>query len=117
VSCGWLIVTRPSAQSAAARAVGTVTAGAISAGGWSDRVQILARSTVTRPWWVTSSPASSARMIATHSRRRASRTSLRGHPWPVMCSFTASPEPSATQKRPGNMAPSVAAACATMAGW
>ena len=34
-----------------------------------------------------------------------------------MCSFDASPLPSATQKRPGNMAPSVAIACATIAGW
>ena len=36
---------------------------------------------------------------------------------PVMCSFAASPVPSATQKRPWNMAASVAIACATIAGW
>jgi hypothetical protein len=34
-----------------------------------------------------------------------------------MCSFMASPLPSATQNRPGNIAPSVAIAWATIAGW
>jgi hypothetical protein len=76
-----------------------------------------ARSTVTSPSWVTSSPASNARITSTHSRSRASRTSLSGQESPVMCSFIASPLPSATQNRPGNIAPSVAAACATIAGW
>ena len=50
-----------------------------------------ARSTVTSPSWLTSSPRSSARMTSTHSRRRAARTSLRGQPSPVMCSLLASP--------------------------
>ena len=36
---------------------------------------------------------------------------------PVMCSFRNCPDPSATQNRSGNMVASVAAACATMAGW
>ena len=111
------MVTRPSAQSAPSRAVATLTAGAMSGGWISGSVQICARSTVTRPSWLTSSPASSARMTSTHSRRRASRTSLRGQPSPVMCSFEASPVPSATQNRPGNIAPSVAIAWATIAGW
>jgi hypothetical protein len=56
-------------------------------------------------------------MTSTHSRSRASRTSLRGHPSPVMCSLEFSPLPSATQNRPGNIAPSVPMACATIAGW
>ena len=34
-----------------------------------------------------------------------------------MCSFIASPLPSATQNRPGNIAPSVAIAWAMIAGW
>jgi hypothetical protein len=34
-----------------------------------------------------------------------------------MCSFEASPVPSATQNRPGNMAASVAEAWAMIAGW
>ena len=40
-----------------------------------------------------------------------------GHRSPVTCSFTASPEPSAAQKRPGNMSASVAIAWAVTAGW
>ena len=110
-------MTRPSAHSAAHRAVSTLTAGATSSGGVSGSVQIRARSTVTRPSWLTSSPACSARMTSTHSRSRALRTSLRGHGSPVMCSFDASPVPSATQKRPGYIAASVALAWAMIAGW
>jgi hypothetical protein len=34
-----------------------------------------------------------------------------------MCSFCASPLPSAAQKRPGNIAARVAIACAMIAGW
>src|SRR4051794_35538259 len=117
LSCGWLTVTSPSAHSAPARAVGMLTAGQISAGGTSGRVHNRARSTCTRPSWVTSSPASSARMTSTHSRSRASRSAFRGQPCPVMCSLDASPLPRATQNRPGNIAPSVATAWATIAGW
>ncbi len=95
---------RPSAQAATERAVSTLTAAPMSSGGWSGRVQSRARSTVTRPSWLTSSPASSARMTSTHSRSRSARTSLRGQPSPVMCSLDASPVPSATQNRPGNIA-------------
>src|SRR3954447_26538735 len=116
-SSGALTVTRPSAHSAHRRAVWTLTAAPISAGGVSGRVQTRARSTVTSPSWLTSSPASSARMTSTHSRSRASRTSLRGQRPPVMCSLLNSPEPSAAQNRPGYMAPSVPIACATTAGW
>ena len=41
---------------------------------------------------------------------------LSGHRSPVMCSFDASPEPSATHSRPGNSSPSVAIAWAMIAG-
>ena len=67
---------------------------------------------------MTSSPRHSARMTSTHSLSRAIRTSLVGHGSPVTCSFRASPLPSATQgKRPGNIAATVAIACAEMTGW
>ena len=56
-------------------------------------------------------------MTSTHSRRRWLRISFRGHGSPVMCSFDASPVPSATHRRPGNMVLRVAEAWATMAGW
>ncbi|CPU60850.1 Uncharacterised protein [Mycobacteroides abscessus] len=56
-------------------------------------------------------------MTSTHSRSRASRSAFVGQRSPVTCSFIASPEPSAAQNRPGNIAPSVAIACATIAGW
>ena len=56
-------------------------------------------------------------MIRTDSTRRAFLASFRGHPSPVMCSFEASPDPNATQKRPSYMADSVDAACAMIAGW
>ncbi len=107
----------PSAHSAHQRAVSTLTAAPISAGGSSGRVHSRARSTVTSPSWLTSSPASSARITSTHSRSRRLRRSLRGHPAPVMCSLLASPVPSAAQNRPGNIAPSVPIACAMIAGW
>jgi hypothetical protein len=86
--------------------------------GWiCGSVHTLARSTVTSPSWLTSSPASSARMMSTHSRSRWLRSCLRGHGCPVTCSFAASPEPSATQNRPSYIAESVAIACAITAGW
>ena len=56
-------------------------------------------------------------MTSTHSRRRASRTSLRGQTSPVTRSLVASPEPRAAQNRPGNMLDSVAIAWAMIAGW
>ena len=96
---------------------GTLTAAPINGTGSAGRVHSLARSTVTSPWWLTSSPASSARMTSTHSRRRASRSGFAGHPVPVMCSLLASPLPRAAQKRPGYMAASVPIACAMIAGW
>jgi hypothetical protein len=52
-----LTVTRPSAQAALRRAVATLSAGAMSGGLTSGRVHSRARSTVTRPSWLTSSPA------------------------------------------------------------
>ena len=56
-------------------------------------------------------------MMVTHSTRRWSRTSLRGHTSPVTRSLEASPEPSAAQKRPGNICASVAMAWPMIAGW
>ena len=94
-----------------------LTAAPISGGGVSGRVHSLARSTVTSPSWLTSSPANSARITSTHSPRRWLRISLRGQSCPVMCSLDASPVPSAAQNRPGYIVASVAAACAMIAGW
>ncbi len=56
-------------------------------------------------------------MTSTHSRSRAARIAFGGHGSPVMCSFDASPVPSATHSRPGNISHSVAAAWAMIAGW
>ena len=56
-------------------------------------------------------------MTSTHSRRRSSLMDLRGQPVPVTRSLLASPEPSAAQKRPGNIWPRVAIAWATITGW
>ena len=116
-SRGWLIVTSPSAHSPAQPAVAALTAAPISFGGCAGSVHSRARSTVTSPSWSTTSPANSARMTSTHSRRRALRVALSGHGSPVMCSLDASPVPSATQKRPGYISASVAAAWAMIAGW
>jgi hypothetical protein len=107
----------PSAHSAHHRAVSTLTAAPTRAGAWAGRVHSRARSTVTRPSWVTSAPASSARITSTHSRSRALRTSLRGQASPVMCSLLYSPVPSAAQKRPGYIVASVLMAWAVIAGW
>ena len=57
------------------------------------------------------------RMTSTHSMRRWSRISLRGHTSPVTRSLDASPDPSAAQNRPGNICASVAIAWAMMTGW
>ena len=107
----------PSAQPPTQPAVCTLTAVPISLGGISGRVQIRARSTVTRPSWLTSSPASRARMMSTHSRSRALRCSLRGQRSPVMCSLEFSPVPRATQNRPSYIALRLATAWAMIAGW
>jgi hypothetical protein len=112
-----LIVIRPSAHSPANPAVCALTAVASNGGGSAGRVHSLARSTVTSPWWLTTSPANSARITSTHSRSRAVRTALAGHGSPVMCSLENSPVPSAIDSRPGNSSASVAAACAMIAGW
>ena len=114
---GWFTVARPSAHSPTQPAVSTLTAGPISGGDSRGNVCSFARSTFTSPSWETVSPAKSARMMSTHSRRRALRVALSGHGSPVMCSFDASPVPSATHSRPGNISPRVAAAWATIAGW
>jgi hypothetical protein len=97
--------------------VGTLTAAPISIGTSAGLVHTRARSTVTSPSWLTSSPASKLRMTSTHSISRASRISLRGHRCPVMCSLLASPVPNAAQNRPGYIAESVPIACAMIAGW
>ena len=116
-SRGWLTVTRPSAHPPAQRAVSTLMAGPNSGGGSAGSVQSFARSTRTRPSWSTTSPANSARMTSTHSISRAVRSAFEGHRAPVMCSFEASPVPSATHRRPGNIWHSEAAAWAMIAGW
>ncbi len=116
-SAGALTVIRPSAHSAHQAAVSGLTAAPISNGGSSGNVHTRARSTTTRPRWVTSSPRSSARITSTHSRSRAVRVVLSGQPSPVMCSLLASPVPRAVQNRPGNIAPNVPMACAMIAGW
>ena len=56
-------------------------------------------------------------MISMASNIIAERIPISGHWPPTMCSLNASPAPRPSQKRPGNMAPSVAAAWATTAGW
>ena len=116
LSLGWLIVTNPSAQPPTQAAVAALTAAPIRGGGVSGSVHSRARSTRTRPRWVTVSPANRARMTSTHSRRRALRTDFSGQRSPVMCSFSASPLPSAIQNRPEYIWASVAAACAMIAG-
>ena len=117
VSRAWKIVARPSDQPASQRAVGSLTAAPTSGGGSAGSVHSRARSTCTSPWCVTSSPANSARMTSTHSRRRALRVALSGQRSPVMCSLEASPLPSAIHSRRGNISQIVAAACAMIAGW
>jgi hypothetical protein len=112
-----LIVASPSAQPPHQRAVSGETAAPTSAGGSAGSVHSFARSTRTSPSWSTTSPANSARITSTHSRSLAARTRLGGHGAPVMCSLENSPVPSATHSRPGNSSHSVAAACATIAGW
>ena len=64
-----------------------------------------------------SSPCNKRRMTWTHSSTRRVRSSLWGQRSPVMCSLLASPLPSATQNRPGNIWPSVAIRWAWTAGW
>ena len=54
--------------------------GRSSRGGTAGRSHSRARSTVTSPSWLTSSPSRSRRMTDTHSSRRRVRTSLRGQP-------------------------------------
>ena len=47
----------------------------------------------------------------------AERMPISGHSPPMTCSFSASPAPRPSQKRPGYIAPRVAAAWAMTAGW
>jgi hypothetical protein len=56
-------------------------------------------------------------MMSAHSSSRALRSDLGGQATPMMSSLSRWPLPRASQKRPGNISASVAAACATMAGW
>jgi hypothetical protein len=65
---------------------------------------------------VTVSPAHNLRITATHSSRRSLRSLFTGQRSPVMCSFNASPLPTASQNRSGYISQSVAAACAMIAG-
>ena len=107
----------PSAQAAALAADAAETAGTSSDGGSSGRSHTFARSTVTRPVWLTTSPSSSRRITSTHSSRRATRSSFDGQRSPVIDSFMASPLASAVQNLPGNMVARVPIFCATTAGW
>ena len=66
-STSWLTVISPSAQLPTHAAVSAETAAPTSGGGVAGSVHSRARSTSTRPWWVTSSPANSARITSTHS--------------------------------------------------
>jgi site-specific DNA recombinase len=86
-------------------------------GGASGRVYSVASLTRMRPSWLTVSPAHRARMTSTASLSRAWRSGFGGQGSPVMCSLRFCPVPSATQKRPGNIAARVAAAWAMIAGW
>ena len=65
----------------------------------------------------TTSPLKSFEMTSIASNIIALRMPISGHSPPRMCSLRASPAPSPSQKRPGNIAPSVAAAWAMTAGW
>ena len=56
-------------------------------------------------------------MISIASNIIALRTPTSGQAPPITCSLSASPAPSPSQNRFGNMAPSVAAAWAMTAGW
>ncbi len=56
-------------------------------------------------------------MISIDSNIIALRTPISGHGPPRTCSLSASPAPRPSQKRPGYIAPRVAAAWATTAGW
>ena len=112
------MVASPSAQPPTQPAVSTLTAAPISGGGLGGRVQIRARSTVTRPV-VADLLAGEQGPDDVHALAAAGRC---GAPcaataWPVMCSLDASPVPSATQKRPSYIAARVAMAWAMIAGW
>ena len=56
-------------------------------------------------------------MTSIASNIMALRIPTSGHSPPMTCSLSASPAPSPSQKRPGYIAPSVAAAWAMTAGW
>ena len=56
-------------------------------------------------------------MISIASNIIELRTPISGHSPPTTCSLSASPAPSPSQNRPGYIAPRVAAAWATTAGW
>ena len=86
--------------------------------GFSGRVYSFALSSVKySPSCLTTFPLNSLLMTSMASNIIAERTPISGHSPPMTCSLSASPAPSPSQKRPGNMAPSVAAACAMTAGW
>ena len=56
-------------------------------------------------------------MTSIASNIMALRIPTSGHSPPMTCSLSASPAPRPSQKRPGYMAPRVAAAWAITAGW
>jgi hypothetical protein len=56
-------------------------------------------------------------MTSIASNIRSERSPASGQYPAMTCSFSASPEPTPSHDRPGYIASSVAAACATIAGW
>jgi hypothetical protein len=56
-------------------------------------------------------------MTSIDSSSISRRTSADGHASPKMCSFSASPEPTPSEKRPSSRTADVAAAWAITAGW
>src|ERR687898_249286 len=87
-------------------------------GGVSGMVYSLALSSfMCSPEYLTTLPVKSLRMTSMDSMRMRNRVGASGQYSPTMCSLSASPAPRPSQKRPGYIASSVAAACAIMAGW
>jgi hypothetical protein len=62
-------------------------------------------------------PRHNVRITSTASSSISSRVSAGGQRSPMMCSFSASPLPTPSWKRPSSRIEAVAAACAITAGW
>ena len=86
--------------------------------GSSGRSQIFAESTWKKsPAKFTRSPVSSERMISIASSSMSCRSPTAGQRSPTTCSLRFSPAPTLSWNRPSESTPSVAAFCATTAGW